>query len=746
MHLKEIELSGFKSFAKKTALSFGTPISAIVGPNGSGKSNVAEAFRFVLGEQSMKSMRGKRTEDLIFNGSSSASRANRASVSMTFDNAQKSGKRLLPIDFDTVTITRTIHRDASSEYAINGTAVRLKDIMELLSSAHIGASGHHIISQGEADRVLSVNSRERKAMIEDALGLKTFQYKKEESLRKLEKTRDNMAQVEGLRKEIRPHLKFLASQVEKVKKALEQAKELSVRYREYFRREKFYLSRERARLEGERAPLLAQKGDIEKDLTSAEHTLQSEHADDTAAKKLTTLHDTLTKAREETERLTRELGRVEGMVALEEKRQIRRKESAALPVPAHDVRDFLDALESWLANADRAADMQAIHILIGTFRDALNSFRARVDSGVHDKTEDAAFAELLKEKEILAGTRQNAQQAEEQARREYDACIADREKEKEKGREAERTVFTLTARKNEISMKLQMVAQALERLELEENTFKVELTEAALLAGRESVDFEGEELDEKGALTEPRAEQEVRRRIIEKLKLRIEDAGASGSDEVMREYESVRERDEFLERELADLATSAESLESLIADLETQLADMFTDGLGKINAQFAEFFALMFGGGMAALSLVRERKRRVRDEFTDEGSENEEDASTEEGIEIKVSLPRKKIRGLDMLSGGERALTSIALIFAMSQVNPPPFLILDETDAALDEANSRRYGDMIETLAKHSQLILITHNRETMSRAGVLYGVTMGSDAVSQIISVAFDEAVRVAK
>ncbi len=99
-----------------------------------------------------------------------------------------------------------------------------------------------------------------------------------------------------------------------------------------------------------------------------------------------------------------------------------------------------------------------------------------------------------------------------------------------------------------------------------------------------------------------------------------------------------------------------------------------------------------------------------------------------------------------MLSGGELALTSIALIFAMSQINPPLFIILDETDAALDEANSRRYGDMITALAEKSQLILITHNRETMSRAGILYGVTMGSDGVSKLLSVKFEEAVSVAK
>jgi chromosome segregation protein len=99
-----------------------------------------------------------------------------------------------------------------------------------------------------------------------------------------------------------------------------------------------------------------------------------------------------------------------------------------------------------------------------------------------------------------------------------------------------------------------------------------------------------------------------------------------------------------------------------------------------------------------------------------------------------------------MLSGGERALTSIALLFAISQVNPPPFVILDETDAALDEANSKKYADMIENLSKYSQLIVITHNRETMSRAGILYGVTMGMGGGSKLLSVAFEEAVAVAK
>ncbi len=148
---------------------------------------------------------------------------------------------------------------------------------------------------------------------------------------------------------------------------------------------------------------------------------------------------------------------------------------------------------------------------------------------------------------------------------------------------------------------------------------------------------------------------------------------------------------------------------------------------------------------------MRETKRKKVADFDMDGmpevSELEgQEEQGEEGIEISVSLPRKKIKGLTMLSGGERALTSIALLFAVSQVNPPPFIILDETDAALDEANSRKYGDMIENLSKYSQLLLITHNRETMSRAGIIYGITMGNDGVSKLLSINFDEAAQVAK
>ena len=140
------------------------------------------------------------------------------------------------------------------------------------------------------------------------------------------------------------------------------------------------------------------------------------------------------------------------------------------------------------------------------------------------------------------------------------------------------------------------------------------------------------------------------------------------------------------------------------------------------------------------LQLV-EKERPEPEEGEDREEESEEEEAPEPGVDIAVDLPRKRIKGLAMLSGGERALTAIALLFAITAVNPPPFLVLDETDAALDEANSQRYGAILKELAKKTQLIIVTHNRETMKSAGVLYGVTMGDDGVSKLLSLKLEEA-----
>ncbi|MHB1330521.1 MAG: AAA family ATPase [Minisyncoccota bacterium] len=733
MYLKSIELSGFKSFAKSSTLEFNSSISAIVGPNGSGKSNVAEAFRFVLGEQSIKSLRGKKGEDLIFNGGGGESRSNRASVKVVFDN----NKRHFGIDFPEVTIERVVHRDGVNEYLINGSAVRLKDVIELLAKAHIGASGHHIISQGEADRILNTSEKERKSMIEDALGLKIYQYKRIESERKLKKTFENISQVEGLRKEIAPHLKFLKKQAEKIEKAEGLREELLNLAKEYFKRESLYLENEKSLILSEHTPLDSALDKLHKELGEAKKILEESAKGKDKNIEILELESEIAGARVHKDALVRELGKVEGLFGAEERIISKERELAA------SEEHRMIRLKDVEALYEEVSLLESIQAVIERIKDFIKSQRHSANSSVILDAEKN-MEKLSKDKESLEKDIKNSEEKEAKFREKYEVLKREIEKDKDSSRDAEKAVFRIMSEENELLGKKNLLKAREEKYLLLNEEFKRDLAELGHMIGAEVLAYKEEGFN----LEEDRKLQEERKKSLERLKIRLEESGISGAGDVLKEFKDVTERDEFLGRELLDLEKSAESLKNLIKDLEVRLSEEFKQGLDKINKEFSKLFTMMFGGGDAELKLTKIKKAKVEAllDGVEDVDEGDSDEIVEEGMDISVNLPRKKIKGLMMLSGGERALTSIALLFAISAVNPPPFIILDETDAALDEANSKKYGDMVEALSKHSQLILITHNRETMSRAGIIYGVTMGSTGVSKLLSIAFEEAVEVAK
>ncbi len=754
MRLKRLELFGFKSFGKKAVLDFSAQITSVVGPNGSGKSNIAESIRFVLGEQSMKSMRGKRGEDMIFNGSQTAGRANRANVTIVFDNTG----REFPLDFDEVAVSREVYRDGTNQYFINGSQVRLKDVFELLAAVHIGASGHHMISQGEADRILNANPKERREMIEDALGLKVYQYKRAESERRLEKTEDNMKEAEVLRREIAPHLKFLKKQVEKIKEAQDLRERLMGLYREYLKREEIYVTFRKQELDGKRHVPASLLADLNIKILHARQALEGEHRGDEKSGRLLQVESRLRDVRVRHDELSRAVGRLEGMIEYEEK-QLRKKEEAIktgidISVRLADV----EGLESVLGGAcDQAlltTDVETLKHALIEMRDGVRKFIAehRARAGVRSLT-DADYLEvhLMREEKAkieiaLSAVLEESRVTEE----EYHAVKREIDEEKEQSRETERALFSMMSERGQIESQLDRLRMEEESLARESRRLEEEIAEAGVLLGRGVLDYAHLALSTEEVMAEPRTAQESRRRDIERGKIRLEDLGGQGSDDVEKEYHDTLERDAYLEREIADLVETRASLCALIVELNLKLDTEFKAGVKKINKQFSDFFTLMFGGGVAELFVVKIEKKKRKDADMDlsdlDSPAEEQDEDDEEGIDIAVSLPHKKTKGLQMLSGGERALTSIALLFAISQVNPPPFMVLDETDAALDEANSRKYGDMIENLARLSQLMVITHNRETMSRAGVLYGITMGTDAVSKVLSISFADAQAVAK
>ncbi len=767
MYLKSIELSGFKSFAKKGELEFISPIVAIVGPNGSGKSNVAEAFRFVLGEQSFKSMRTKRGEDLIWGGSHTIPRSNRASVKAVFDNTS----RIFDIDFDEVSIERIVHRDGVNQYFINGSVVRLKDVAELLAGANIGSTGHHIISQGEADRLLSANIKERREMIEDALGLKIFQYKKKESERKLSQTEKNIESVTSLRKEIAPHIRFLKRQVDKIEKSKQMREDLKGLLREYLKREELYITHSKECIESKRKEPKIQLNKLERDLIGARAVLEKASGDDNRGKEILEAEQSLREVRKERDEISREIGRLEGQISFAQKHvTIVSGES----IPLEDIQNLTNKIDIAITEIDNNYDnpnhqsiikekIQNIRSLFISFfskhNQNNNDFSQGIMSGDQDQDDTVNPQKLQIRKEKLDIQFSEIESKEKKNTEIYKKLQEEIEGAKDEGRDAERDVFKITAEKNKIDGILRDLVRDEEILTQIEAEFMRDMEEGAVLAGREVLQYASYEISEHETVSEDREKQESRKRDIEKIKIRVEDLGGGSNEEVIKEYNEVNERDQFLEREITDLQASFETLKVLIADLDEKLALKFKEGIVKINKELQHFFEVLFDGGTASLTVIEQKKKQKKDAIPLKESRPEalykilsdddiemDEVEVEAGIDINVSLPRKKIKGLQMLSGGERALTSIALLFAMSQVNPPPFLVLDETEAALDEANSRKYSAMVKDLSKQTQLILITHNRETMSVAGVLYGVTMGSDGISKLLSVKLEEAVQVAK
>jgi len=746
MYLKDLSISGFKSFARKSELEFSTPITAIVGPNGSGKSNVAEAFRFVLGEQSVKSLRGKRGEDLIWGGSDAVTRGNRAGVTVTFDNT----KRNIDLDFDEVVIERVVHRDGQNEYKINGSAVRLKDVHELLASAHIGATGHHIISQGEADRVISAGARERREMIEDALGLKVYQLKKQDATRKLEKTQTNIAQTESLRREAAPHLKYLQKQVERAERSLQVQAQLRQSYAAYLKREDVYLAVRTDQLTAARRAPVAQLEQLTQDIAA----LKSQLADTAIEPDTSALDQAVTAeraAQQSVAQATRALSTLEGQITLLQRRisaARARTEPVDELIPRSRLQELVTSLTTSVQQAITKRDLDQLVTTIERALRELGAFVAEAPVVTTDQTEaDTAELETVQANVPEAtATVAAAKETEARATADVAAARAVLTQQSTQAHAAERSLFEKMNTDRELRQQIQLIDTELSVLDRDRQEFKRELQEAVSLIGRGAMDYTAHQISddtgvivsEQALLDEGRDVQRERRRQLEKLKIRLEELGIGATDELLKEYNDAKERDAFLAEELSDLVSSVANLQTLITEMDAQLHEQFVAGIDKISVEFNRFFTLMFGGGSATLERVQIKTR---------GDDQEEEVSVvNEGVELQVSLPNKRVKGLEMLSGGERALTSIALIFAMSQVNPPPFIILDETDAALDEANSRRYGDMIQALAQRSQLVLITHNRETMSRAGILYGITMGVEGVSKVLSVKFDEAAANAK
>ena len=749
MYLKQLELQGFKSFAHKTVLEFPTAVSAIVGPNGSGKSNIADAVRWVLGEQSMKGLRAKKGEDLIFNGTPGLAKMSKASVFLRFDNSQKK----FNLDFEEVVVGRQIFRSGESQYFLNDSPVRLKDIFAVLAGAGMGEMKYNIIGQGQADSLLSASPRERREIFEESLGLKELQLKKNDAEKRLEAAKENMVQAKNLISEIAPHLKYLEKQAKKLSEREIIQNNLGEKQKIYFSAvfNNFALNEEK--FKNEKNPLLEKISGLEEEIKKlTEEIKKEEDVLPNFGKDFEILEKTLAGFEEKRQALEREIGRLEGRIEAEKEMAAagRTPAKAALVSFEYAVKK-LSEIKNGFAGLEagnpenlkeRVAEILAkIDLLISELEkgEILETPRGSEEAATANSP---VFSELEKSKERLRAEISGIAEISAKTREEFKVLSETSRKAQEKLRDFERLFRTKESA-------LQNFKNDFSRIEFEEGRLageRSEIEKEMAEAGFAFSDLIGGDSGGLNPLAEQAGLQDLRRQV-ERLKIELERIGGI-DEETVKEYNETRERHDFLSGQTEDLEKSSASLYQLIAGLDAKIENDFRAGFEKINEEFDRYFQMIFNGGTAKLILIEERQ-----EAEEEGDFSEDSAGSfppkadlppadkKIGVEIKVDLPRKKIKSTAMLSGGERALASIALLFAMIAVNPPPFIVLDEIDAALDEANSRRYGKILQDLKGKTQFIVITHNRETMEQAGTLYGVTVHEDGSSKLLSLKLEEA-----
>lgn len=855
MFLEKIDIQGFKSFANPVTLIFNRQLTAVVGPNGSGKSNVADSIRWVLGEQSLKLLRGKKSDDVIFAGSDKKGRLGFARVAIHLNNTDRRAN----IDYEAVTIERTVDRSGESEYLLNGSKARLADIQLLLARAAVGQKSYSVIGQGTIDSLLVFSAQERRDFFDEATGVRQFQMKKNQALQKLDHTEENLTQAELVLQELEPRLRTLTRQVRRLERKETLEKELHELQTHYYS----YLT---TQLNNDLAELYQKKDSAEHEYTALQTSLASvqEKLDEherlkSRDERFSELQRELYQAQNEHNALTKKRVILEGQADLAVIKA-GGGDSIVLKQRAEEIENKLAHLRAeeknlaeTLATAARRrtalnAQMEKSAAHLATLEQELSRRSSHIDwniltreaemiarehQTIHQKLFEAktvedfqgmrathktftekllGFLETIKKQ----GASDNADRWKEFSllKTTHDKLVRDlheaelsetinqrnRETTAERITELEREYKSVAhARSDSASERKQMAIEGLQELQDEiakkEGAMKLIRTEldgfnqqeeqtkqelmdlqkkfrtiqydqtiknnalTSLKVDIAKLETRKEELDKEIAqeastltfheLTELNAPQT--KEMIETAKRQLAIIGGIDA-ETVSEYKEVNEKYTFLSQQTTDLRQAQKSLNGLIDELDEHIQKQFESGFKNINAMFSKYFRKLFNGGNA--KLVLQIQQPTDDTETEEEPSPEDEINEKKTapkrkkhktfdytVDIQATPPGKKLSSIAMLSGGEKALTSISLICAIIAQNPPPFVVLDEVDAALDEANSIRFAEIISELTDRTQFVTITHNRATMHQAKILYGITMGDDGISKLLSVNFEEA-----
>ncbi|MEK9150517.1 MAG: AAA family ATPase [Patescibacteria group bacterium] len=716
MFLKSLELNGFKSFAQKTLLEFPVGITAIVGPNGSGKSNIIDAIRWLLGEREAKNLRGGKAEDLIFNGTPKRPRVGMAGASLRFDN----GSGFFPVDFKEVSISRQLSRDGNSRYFLNKSEVRLKDIVDFFSRSRLGTKGLSIINQGNSDLFVRVSPEERRVMIEEVLGLREYQLKKGEAERKLKITDVNLEKVKAMIDEVMPRLRLLKRQTGKLEKRSEVEKNLKELENNYFSSKLKEINENKNKLEPDLVFVKKQISEKEKELKILESDLEKVNLSNNEPAELKKFKDRRNELLEKHSLIQKELGRIEAKIEFL---------SVAMSADEYNVGELLDLVKDLKHSLEEGLKLEPVH-----FRKKAEEIVVKINgflnrSGKSEKEESPA---LFKIKNELTGQFGEIEKELKELEKKEASSVAEMEKFNERFRGAFESMEAKKEELRDLENKKNRIIFEEEKLNLKLQ----DLSDQLIQIGRSIEEARSFEAVKEFTDEPQQAEKEM-------FKLRAELAAIGEIDEnLIKEAKEVDDHYNFLTTQSVDLGKASVDLKNLIGDLSEKIHIEFDRSLKLINEEFNNYFKLMFGGGQAKLKLkTQNQKIKAEGEENEENfkEENSEEKELKIGVEIDLGLPKKRVTGLDMLSGGEKTLVSIAALFALISVSPPPFLVLDEIDAALDESNSKRFADLIGEFSKKTQFIIVTHNRSTMEAADVLYGITVAEDGTSKVLSLKFE-------
>ena len=751
MYLRSITLKGFKSFPERTKLRFSPGVSVIVGPNGSGKSNITDAVLWALGEQSPAAVRGQAMQDVISSGDG-VGRRRYAEVEVAIDNSDGRAAS----EFSEICIQRRLDRSGDGGYRMNGARCRLIDVVETLADTNLGREMHSVISQGRVEAIIHSKPRERRLLVEEAAGLGKHRKRRRRGELKLDKARENLDRALDVEREARSRLRPLKRQA--------QAAELGARI-------------EHEEL-GLRARLVAEQlrgGDF--GLEAAElKAAKAREARDAIEAKLAKVSDQRREAEERFAARDRERTRSWGVLtrlrAAQERIAI---QSASLTERETELETRVERLR---------AELEPLTLDVGSGAAEPNRDRrladelTEIDAGLTAAgkgLEDARSEGPEQQRAAgLASVRSGAERAARHARR-AEGLLGERRREELRARlsaqqqlcgqvKAVRTALEQLAGAvrgrveaaearltgvgddgDAIAEEMRACSQREYELQAEMKTASDAFTEAEVEAAhlRDRREESARELNEIAAklgeeiepATEPMSDEgreDIDRRLLRLERRRAQIGPVNPLAE--REFEEAREHVDELKAQREDAERAIGELAALIRDIDREIERAFEETFEATARNFEEMVEHLFPGGRGKLRRVNLRPVDDPDEEEDDDEESGE-RRNELGVEIEVTPAGKSTRRLSLLSGGEKSLVAIAFVFAVFLARPCPFYILDEVEAALDDANIDRFLQLVRRFSDRAQFVVVTHQKRTMDAADVLYGISMGNDGVTKVVS-----------